>query len=196
MQFLSSILVTLLVALSGISARKERDYTALAAAKLMSKPLQCASGCEVGGGSPLPRKPSESQCSLALQRIVKQPQNCGQKYLSGAARNVYLPVYNWFGNDVVQVAQQYALDNGVGVEVYDAFGSEVASISTTGTVLTPSTEKTFNIATERTWALNYPTYYTSSSTGLGYLAQNVYSFDGKILLVVISKELVLLPQVC
>lgn len=204
MRFLASLLVPLLVVtlayVGVVTGRKHRDYTSQAASKLVFKPLQCDAGCGAwtgGGGSPLPKEPSESQCALALQRIVKQPQNCGQKYLSGAARSVYLPIYNWFDLDVSAVALQYANDNGVGVEVYDAFGNEIAAVNTIGKVQSPSpVPETYNVGSGRTWALNYPTYYTVASLGLAFLAQNIYSVDGQVLLIVISKELTLLPQVC
>lgn len=198
MQLLTAILVSMLLAIGGASAHKQRDYNAIAASKLVSVPLQCATVCEKDcGWSPLPRDPSESQCSLALQRIVKQPQSCGMKYLSGPARNVYLPIYDWFGANINLVALQFASDNGVGVEIYDAFGNELVLISPTGVALTPSATKevpSFDVV--RTWALNYPTYMISTVEGLGMLAQKVFSVDGQVLVIIISKELNLLPAVC
>lgn len=155
-----------------------------------------------GGYSPLPPKASYSQCALALERIVKQPQSCAMKYLSAPARNVYSPIYNWFttGDEVTieQVAQQFAFDNGVGVEVYDAFGNEIAQVDENGNILPVDPNVTVGFELARTWALNYATFVREeeSEEAAASIAQNVWNVRGELLTVVISKPVNVLPVVC
>ncbi len=154
------------------------------------------------GYSPLPPKASFSQCSLALERIVKQPQSCAMKYLSGPARNVYSPVYNWFTNDpnvtIVQVAQQFALDNGVAVAVYDAYANQIANVDENGNILVVDPNVMVGFELARTWALNYGTFVRDeeSEDAVASIAQNVWNVRGELLTVVISKPVNVLPVVC
>lgn len=199
MQILSSALfITLLASVSA-----DRDYDRRAKKSLVAAHSLLEEAVEIGGYCPLPPRPSGSQCSLALERIVKQPQSCAMKYLSKAARNVYSPVYNWFylqdteaGDNIVLTAQQLSVNNGVGVEVYDAFGNEVANIDQSGNIMTPDVDKEMGIELARTWPLNYPTFVRENEEGVASIAQNVWSIRGQLLTVVIYKDLNLLPVVC
>lgn len=193
MQIISALFISLLATV----AQAGRDYEARAMSKLVVNQF-CDNDC--GGWSPLPPKASASQCGLALERIVRQPQTCAQKYMSGPARNVYLPIYNWFlpSADAValaQVAAQFVSNNAVGIEIYDAFGRELVRINPDGTVLDVEVETTsFELA--RTWPLNYPTFLREEKKGKASITQNVWSADGQILTIVIFKEISLLPVVC
>lgn len=200
MHFLSSVIISLLAASSSVSAG--RNYERKAAKNLVVGQLAAeAAEC---GWYPLPEKASLSQCTLALERVVKQPQSCPQKYMSGAARAVYLPVYNWFTpetgstlDNLQQVAIQFSRENGVGVKIYDAFGNEIVHVGTDGT-LVPLPVSTTNLPFEvsRTWALNYPTFLRDEPNQLAYIAQNVFNVEGKLLTIAIYKELAVLPVVC
>lgn len=148
------------------------------------------------GYSPLPARASESQCGLALQRIVMQPQSCAQKYMSGAARNIYLPIYQWFVNEtLVSTALQFAGDNGVGVEVFDAFGNVLVQITTSGAVGSTETDP-FGFDLSRTWALNYPTFLRQEAEGIASITQNIWNVDGQLLTIEIAKDINSLPVIC
>lgn len=181
-----------------MSAQAGRDYESRAMAKLVVN--QVEGDCD--GWSPLPPKASQSQCGLALERIVKQPQTCAQKYMSAPARNVYLPIYNWFGigpytGTLEQVAAQYSYDNGVGIEIYDAFGRELVYVNTAGTAVpVASTIEPLSVELARTWPLNYPTFLRNEVSGFASITQNVWSADAQLLTIVIFKEVALLPVVC
>lgn len=200
MHFLSALIISILSASSFVSAG--RDYERKAAKNLVVKPCEIAT-CE-NGWYPLPAKASLSQCTLALERIVKQPQSCPQKYMSTAARAVYSPIYNWFitetlpGNlNLIQVAIQFTRDNTVGVKIYDAFGKLIVHVGTDGAVIVlPGTPTNLPFLLGRTWALNYPTFLRDDFNDIASISQNVYSNGGKILTIEIYKELALLPVVC
>lgn len=194
----------LLLSLVGIFVSADRKYDEIARRKLTSaSSLLTQKLANEGGWSPLPPKASNSQCSLALDRIVKQPQNCGQKYMSAAARSVYDPIYNWFdfeagvlADNVIEVAIQFAKNNGVGVAVYDAFDKLLANVDESGNIIIgmPAPNLTFNLA--RTWPLNYPTFVRNEIEGIASITQNIWSVQGQLLTVVISKSTGLLPVVC
>ena len=201
---INNLVLLLSASLIGVFVSAERDYEERARRKLTAAQSLLKQEWECDGWSPLPPKPSGSQCLLALDRIVKQPQSCAQKYLSGAARSVYDPIYNWFGyetgvitTNVVEVAIQLSMNNGVAVEVYDAMNYLIANIDSTGSVLPlplAPTTLSFNIA--RTWPLNYPTFVRNEESGFASITQNVWSVQGQLLTVVISKAISLLPVVC
>ena len=89
------------------------------------------------------------------------------------------------------------MNNGVAVEVYDAMNYLIANIDSTGSVLPlplAPTTLSFNIA--RTWPLNYPTFVRNEESGFASITQNVWSVQGQLLTVVISKAISLLPVVC
>lgn len=191
MQFLSSLLISVFAATTCVSAG--RNYERKAAKHLLQQ--QCFNeGCD--GWSPLPPKASYSQCSLALERIVKQPQSCAQKYMSNAARAVYSPVYLWFSDSVDGFAQQFARENGVGIIVYDAFGINLVTCDSSGNFEAPTDLNTVPVMIARTWALNYPTFARYEEDGVAFLVQNVYNFDGQMLTIALFKELTELPVVC
>lgn len=200
MHFLSTLLISVLAASTSVSAG--RDYERKAAKNLLVG--QWENEELENGWCPLPPKASGSQCLLALERVVKQPQTCPQKYMSGAARAVYLPIYNWFinengtGNDQLgEVAVQFSRDNGVGVEIYDAFGNEIVNVGTDGVMQSlPLTTEPLSFELARTWALNYPTFLRDEPNQIASITQNVYSVEGELLTIVIYKELSLLPIVC
>jgi len=208
MQFLPAILLFSILSLTSAKTARNnsKDYKRRAAKHLMTGQLCKAKVGAIDGWSPLPSKASSSQCSLALQRIVKQPQSCAQSYLSGPARNVYLPIYKWFSDatdlTVVDVAVQFATDNSVAVTVYNCMGDMVANVTELGTVLAlvPTTNLSYQLA--RTWALNFPSFVrfvidaSSPDDGTAFIAQNVWNFDSQLLTVVISKPLNVLPVVC
>lgn len=193
-------LLTALLAASLPFLHADDKYERRAKKNLLAGRYLVADKRDIGGWSPLPPKASFSQCSLALERIVKQPQSCAMKYMSGPARNVYSPVYNWFADseeiDVVSVAQEFALQNGVAVEVYDAFGNEIANVDDAGNILPNDSTKFVGFELARTWALNYATFVRDEDKGVASIAQNVLSVRGQMLTVVISKSTALLPIVC
>lgn len=200
MHFLSTLIISLLSASSSVSAG--RDYDRKAAKSLITK--QCEIGGCDNGWSPLPSKASMSQCSLALERIVKQPQSCPQKYMSSAARAVYSPIYNWAINEdapgnlkLEQVAIQFSRDNSVGVKIYDAFGNIVAHVGTDSLPKNPvGSPDNLPFQLSRTWALNYPTFLRDEANETASISQNVYEEDGYLWTIEIYKELSLLPVVC
>ena len=194
MQFISTLL-PLLPFLAVVTST--RDYDRRAMKSLVAGQSLLERAIEIGGYCPLPPKASFSQCSLALERVVKQPTSCAMQYMSGAARSVYLPIYNWFTDGSVDaVAQQFSYDNGVGVEVYDAFGNQIAQIDAAGNILAPNPIPMLGLELARTWPLNYPTFARNEDTGLALLAQNVWSVRGELLTIVISKNINVLPIVC
>lgn len=199
MQFLTALLVCSLTVLGVTSGEVSgRDYERRARKNLMAGERCKAKTAVLDGWSPLPCKASSSQCSLALQRIVKQPQSCAQSYMAGVARNVYLPIYQWFSEavSVVDTATQFALNTGVSVVVYDPFGNQEANIAADGTEnsLVDPTNLSYQLA--RTWALNYPSFVRVEAVNTAFIAQNVWDSDGRLLTVVIGKALNLLPVVC
>lgn len=200
MQFFSILIISALTV--AISAKKDYERTAMKKLMVRTDGLEVLKngGEKACGWSGLPLKASSSQCGLALERIVRQPQSCAQMYMSDAARNIYLPIYLWFSttdgdSNVQAVAQQFSLDNGVGVEVYNVMGVEVALIETNGTIGTPvSTGLSFEVS--RTWALNYPTFLRSEKINEAAIAQNIWNEKGEMFTVVIYKQLNLLPVIC
>lgn len=191
MQFFSSLLISIFAATTCVSAG--RKYEREAAKHLLQQ--QCFRG-ECDGWSPLPPKASYSQCSLALERIVKQPQSCAQKYMSNAARAVYSPVYLWFGDNIDYFAQQFARENGVGIMIYDAFGINLVSYDSAGNPEATTNLENVPFMIARTWGLNYPTFARYEEDGVAFLVQNVYNFDGQMLTVALKKQLTELPVVC
>ena len=198
----ANLLLLLSTALTGTIVSAERDYEQRAMKKLVSAQSLLQKKFECEGWSPLPHKPSYSQCLLALERIVKQPQSCAQKYMSGAARTVYDPIYNWFNfgsgidkGNVIAVAIQFAMNNAVAVQVYDAFNREIANIDASGNQL-PLEDDGLGFDMTRTWALNYPTFVRNEEQAFASITQNVWSVQGQFLTVTISKPISLLPIVC
>lgn len=199
---INNLFLVLSTIFAGVSVSAERDYEARAMKKLVAAGSLLKQQSECEGWSPLPPKASYSQCLLALERIVRQPQSCAQKYMSGAARTVYDPIYNWFAfgsgvvdTNVVDVSVQFALNNGVSVEVYDAFNQQIANVDASGNVLT-LVQSGLGINVARSWALNYATFVRNETAGYASITQNVWSAQGQLLSVSISKPLVLLPIVC
>lgn len=200
MHFLPALLISILSASSSVSAG--RDYERKAAKNLVVKSCEVAA-CD-NGWSPLPPKASLSQCSLALERVVKQPQSCPQQYMSSAARAVYLPIYNWFipetditNTNLESVAIQFSKDNSVGVRIYDAFGKVIVDIGTDSVPNTlPGNPTNVPFQLGRTWALNYPTFLRDEPNDVASISQNVYSIKAQLLTIEVYKELNLLPVVC
>lgn len=202
MHFLPTLIASILSASSLVSAGHGRNYERKAAKNLVVKNCEIAA-CD-NGWYPLPRKASLSQCSLALLRIVKQPQSCPQQYMSSAARAVYLPIYNWFISEpgllnanLEQVAIQFSRDNSVGVRIYDAFAKVIVDIGTDSTAnILPADPSNLVFQLGRTWALNYATFLRDEPNEIASISQNVYSVEGELLTIEIYKELSLLPVVC
>lgn len=214
MRFLTAVAVVLLDLFAGtlvLAGRGNRqryedvNLKALTAGQPEPKYLKVGAGCGINSRdrcgyeqwSTLPKKASESQCSLALQRIAQQPRSCAQQYLARIARNVYLPFYQWFENNAT-TAVQFASDNAVAVELTDAFGNIFLHVDALGTVTTyaDGTNLSTSFDTYRTLAINYPTFLREEYAGVAVLQQIVYNTDGRLLLVQISKSLTELPVVC
>lgn len=153
-----------------------------------------------GGYQILPPHASPAQCNLALQRIAQQPRSCAEQYMARAARNVYLPIYDWFDPEqLANNAAQYSLDNGVAIKVSDAFGKLLVETAADGSVVPapypiPAVNVEFTEA--RTFALNYPTFVRDEVNSLGRLQQIVYGADAQMVLVEIMVPLSQLPVVC
>lgn len=199
---INNLFLILSTAIAGSFVSAERDYEERAMRKLVSARSLWKKQFEGEGYSPLPPSPSYSQCLLALDRIVKQPQSCAQKYMSGAARSIYDPIYNWFGFEtgilnlnIIQVAIQFSLNNGVSVEVYDAFNKQLANINESGIEIDLENEG-LEFDKARTWPLNYPTFVRKEEEGYASITQNIWSVQGQLLTIVIAKRLELLPVVC
>lgn len=149
----------------------------------------------------LPSKASPAQCNLALQRISQQPRSCAEQYMARTARNVYLPVYDWFNpNLLTQTAQQFSLDNGVAVEVTDAFGQVLVETTAAGAVVAatyPVAATNVQFDQGRSQALNFPTFVRDESQeGNGAIQQIIFNDDAQMLLVQIVVPLAQLPVVC
>jgi hypothetical protein len=147
----------------------------------------------------LPPKASPAQCNLALQRITQQPRSCAEQYMARTARNVYLPVYNWFKSELVQqTAITFSLENGVSIIVKDVYGYVLASSTPLGvvSVAAGTGPESVPFAAGRTTALNYPTFVREEGDSLGRIAQVVYSDDAQTVLVEITMPLIQLPVVC
>ncbi len=148
----------------------------------------------------LPPKASPAQCNLALQRISQQPRSCAEQYMARTARNVYLPIYLWFESDqLTQTAAQFSLDNGVAVEVSDAFGNILVETTSTGTIVNatfPIAPNNVEFDEARTYALNYPTFLRDENEEVGKIQQIVFNDDAEMLLVEIMVPLNQLPVVC
>lgn len=147
----------------------------------------------------LPPKASPAQCNLALQRITQQPRTCAEQYLAQTARNVYLPIYRWF-LDPVASALQFSSENGVSVEVSDAFNDILVETTAAGAVVPdkvfPVAANKLNFDRARTFALNYATFERDEASGLGKLQQIIYNDDGQLLMIQISVPLTNLPVIC
>ena len=199
MNIISSLFSAILATTLTVSA--DRNYKSSASRNLLSTHLDRYNFADCSGYSFVPSKSSVSQCSLALELIAKQPQSCAQKFLSGSARNIYLPTYNWFVGSLDQLQQyaiQFSLDNVVGVEIYDAFGVQIVKVSTSGILLPLDTPNPASVSFElvRSWSLNYPTFLREESDNEGSITQNIWSVSGELLTIKVMKELNLLPAIC
>lgn len=159
------------------------------------KPKQADAGYQI-----LPEKASPAQCNLALQRITQQPRSCAEQYMARTARNVYLPIYDWFQQPVAS-AGQFGADTGVSVTVVDSFNNPIAVglPNGSGSAVTKSDLPIFNslpFMQARSWALNYPTFIRDEAVEQASIDQVVYSDDGQLVTVIITMPVSVLPVVC
>lgn len=143
----------------------------------------------------LPPKATTAQCKSALCSILYQPQTVASKWIEAKGRDVLNPIYQWFVDGPALTAQQYALNNGLQVEVTDASGFIVASVSATGTIQAladPAAGNTYYDVV-RSMSTNIPTTNRQYSQGYEWYSVNVFNWDGQMYIVSVGAPLSSLP---
>lgn len=145
----------------------------------------------------LPKRPTNKQCNLAIERIVYQPPAAIDTFLAKAGNAAQSPYYPWFTQGVDVAAKKLHGDYGVGVSVTNAFGQIIYDISSDGTVTVQLTDtpydNDFYFVTERAFALNMATTNREIGDGLYYRSENIWGPDGQMYLVSVYVPLSTLP---
>ena len=159
--------------------------------------------CEWRRMDPLPLKPVAPNAPGPWSYCEAAPKLQGQKYMAAAAVPSTIP---FTIGSISKPVSPLMLSSKLPcnsprtmvsvLPVYDAFDKLLANVDESGNIIigTPRPNLTFNLA--RTWPLNYPTFVRNEIEGIASITQNIWSVQGQLLTVVISKSTNLLPVVC